>query len=311
MLRDVRTGPVIVSCVRRAGTVSQRLWRSVVTVRRSSTLSLGVALSLVLAACGGGGTATTTTTTTTVAGDAASVTEAVVAALATDIGETSPFDAASAGCVAQGAIDAVGLDRMVLMASAVTADAGLGDSTLIFGQMTDDEIPLMMTVVEGCVDFASAVPAIIEIFGFTTEVAVCAGPALVADGFGQTIMEAFVVGSDPTIVTGFDAAFVDALAGQCADATRLLLVDDLVIYGVSTESATCAADAFREADNFPEVVTVWMGIPDETVDTTAINDQMTQALIDCLTDDELVTLGIDTGTETTVTTTTVTTTTQP
>ncbi|MFH2072126.1 MAG: hypothetical protein ABIJ75_04655 [Actinomycetota bacterium] len=304
MLRDAGMAPVFVSCVRRAGTASQRLWRSVVTVRRVSILALGVALALGLAACGGGGTATTTTTATTVAGDAASVTEAVVAALATDIGETSPFDAASAGCVALGAIDAVGLDRMVSVTAAAAADAGLGDPTLIFGQMTDGEIPLMMTVVEGCVDIDSAVPAVIEIFGFTTDVAVCAGPALVADGFGETIMEAFVVGSDPTIVTGFNAAFVDALAGPCADATRLLLVDDLVIYGVSTESATCAADAFGEADNFAEVVTVWMGIPDETVDTTAINDQMTQALIDCLTDDELVALGIDTGAETTVTTTT-------
>ncbi len=267
-------------------------------VKRSSRLALGVALSLVLAACGGGEDASTTTT---VAGDAASVTEMVVAALATDIGETSPFDVASAECIAQGSIDAVGLDRMVSVTAAYAEDAGAGDPTIVFGQMTGDEIPQVMAVIEGCVDLESAVTATVALFGFTTGVAQCAGPALVTGGFGETILEALVIGSDPTVVTGFDSAFVDVLSGQCSDATRLLLADDIVAYGVSAESATCVADAFAGGDNFPDIVTVWMGITDDAVDATAISDQMTQTLIDCLTDDELATLGIDTATETTVT----------
>jgi hypothetical protein len=144
-------------------------------------------------------------------------------------------------------------------------------------------------------------------FGFPADVSNCVGGALVAGGFGGTIVAGFLTGSDPTEAEGFSAAYVGALSGECSAATHQLLIDDLVSYGVSTGSAGCVADTFVAADNFSEIVAVWMGTADDSIDATAINGQMTQIFTTCLTADELALLGI--GTETTTTAGTETTTT--
>jgi hypothetical protein len=134
--------------------------------------------------------------------------------------------------------------------------------------------------------------------GVTADGASCVGGALVQGGFGEPIAEALLTGSDPTGDTGFAAAWVDAFARQCPGATHQLLVDNFTSYGVGAESATCVADAFVEGGSLPGIVTVMMGITDSSVDTTAINDYMTQVLTGCLTPDELTIMGITTTTTT-------------
>ncbi len=253
------------------------------------------ALVLLVAACGGddGGAPTATT----VAGDAASVSAAIVASLILNDG-TGPFDAGTADCAATGFIGAFGLERMAEMINAA-GQAGIGDPAALFAQMSADEAALALAEVEGCLAPASAVPATMRAFGFPTDVSDCVGGALVAEGYGDAIIEAFLVGSDPTVDEGFAAAYIGALSGECREVTHQLLIDDLVSYGVSAGSAGCVADAFLEAGNFSEVVAVWMGTVNDSVNTTAIDDQMTQTFTACLTADEMSMLGIEPGTTTT------------
>jgi hypothetical protein len=262
--------------------------------RRLLAMTSVVALALLVAACGGDDGAAATTT---VAGDAASVSAAIVSSLAS-ADATGPFDAASAQCAATGFIDAIGLDRMAEMIN-TAGEAIVGDPASLFAQMSADESVLALGVSEGCLDLASAVPSTMLAFGFPSGISDCVGGALAADGFGGTIIAAFLTGSDPTAEAGFSASYVGALSGACTTATHQLLVDDLASYGVSTDSAGCVADTFVAADNFPEIVAVWMGTADESIDATAINDQMTQVFKTCLTADELALLGIETGTTTT------------
>ena len=270
--------------------------------RRLSAISGVVALALLVAACGGDdGDAATTT----VAGDAASVSAAIVSSLAS-ADATGPFDAASAQCAAAGFIAAIGLDRMAEMIN-TAGEAIVGDPASLFAQMSADESALALGVTEGCVDLPAAVPATMLAFGFPSAISDCVGGALAEEGFGGAIVAAFLTGSDPTAEAGFAASYVGALSGQCAAATHQLLIDDLVTYGVSTDSAGCVADTFVDAANFSEIVAVWMGTADESIDATAINDQMTQVFKSCLTADELALLGIDTGTTTTAGTGTTTT----
>jgi hypothetical protein len=173
--------------------------------------------------------------------------------------------------------------------------------------MSADESALALAEVEGCIEPESAVPGTLLAFGFPTDVSDCVGGALVADGFGSAVIEAFLVGSDPTADEGFSASYIGALSGACREATHQLLIDDLASYGVSTDSAGCVADTFVEADNFSALVAVWMGATDDSIDTTAVNDQMTQTFTGCLTADELAALGIDSETTTTTEETTATT----
>ncbi len=261
-----------------------------------------VVLSLLAAACGGGDDSATTTvaeeaTTTTVAGDAASVTAALIAALAAD-DAGGPFTAESAECLAEGVIEAVGLERTVsLLNSAEYTSAG--DPTPIFGQMTDDEVSLTLTAAEGCVDLESAVADTLAYYGYTADLSTCMGGALVTGGFGESVLESFLTGSDPTAETEFGGAYIDALSGECSSATYQLILDDLTsYYGLSSESSTCVADTFEQSANYAEVLTVWMGVTDSSVDSTAVSDQITEVLTGCLTADELETLGIETTTTT-------------
>jgi hypothetical protein len=261
-----------------------------------------VALSLLVGACGGDDGAAATTT---VAGDAASVSAAIVSSL-TSADATGPFDAASAQCAATGFIDAIGLDRVAEMVN-TAGEAIVGDPASLFAQMSADESALALGVSQGCLDLASAVPATMLAFGFPSDVSDCVGGALAEDGFGAAIVAAFLTGSDPSAEEGFSAAYVGALSGECTDATHQLLIDDLASYGVSTDSAGCVADTFVEAEDFSAIVAVWMGMPDDSIDATAINDRMTQVFTTCLTADELAMLGIETGTTTTAGTETTTT----
>jgi len=268
----------------------------------SGVLSV-VALSVLMAACGGDdGEAATSST---VAGDASSVSAAIVSSLTIEDG-TGPFDAGSAQCAAAGFINTIGLDRMAEMVN-TAGEAAVGDPASLFAQMSADEAALALAEVEGCIEPESAVPGTMLAFGFPADVSDCVGGALVAGGFGGTIVAGFLTGSDPTEAEGFSAAYVGALSGACREATHQLLIDDLVSYGVSTDSAGCVADTFVEADNFSEIVAVWMGTADDSIDATAINDQMTQTFTDCLTVDELAALGIEVETTTTTGETTTTT----
>lgn len=261
-----------------------------------------VALSLLVAACGGDdGEAATSTT---IAGDAASVSAAIVSSLVIGDG-TGPFDTDSAQCAAAGFIDTIGLDRMAEMIN-TAGEAAVGDPTSLFAQMSSDEAALALAEVEGCIEPASAVPGTMLAFDFPADVSECVGGALAAGGFGEEIIGAFLVGADPTEDEGFSAAYVAALSGTCREATHQLLIDDLVSYGVSTGGAGCVSDTFVDSDNFSELVAVWMGVADDSIDATAVNDQMTQTFIACLTPDELAALGIETGTTTTAGETTTT-----
>jgi hypothetical protein len=251
-----------------------------------------VALSLLVAACGGGDAAPTT-----VAGDAGSVSAAIVSSLAS-ADATGPFDAASAQCAATGFIGAIGLERMAEMAN-TAGEAIVGDPASLFAQMSAAESGLALGVTEGCLDLASAVPATMLAFGFPSDVSDCVGGALVEEGFGAGIVAAFLTGSDPTAEEGFSAAYIGALSGECTAATHQLFIGDFTSRGVSAGSAGCVADAFVEAGNFSEIVAVWMGAADDSMDATAINDQITQVFNSCLTADELALLGIDAGTTTT------------
>jgi hypothetical protein len=262
--------------------------------RRLWAMTSVVALSLLVVACGGDDGAAATTTVT---GDAASVSAAIVSSLVSADG-TGPFDAASAQCAATGFIDAIGLGRMTEMIN-TAGEAIVGDPASLFAQMSAAESALAVGVSQGCLDLASAVPATMLAFGFPSDVSDCVGGALAEDGFGGAIVAAFLTGSDPSAEAGFSASYVGALSGECTTATHQLLIDDLASYGVSTDSAGCVADTFVEAEDFSAIVAVWMGMADDSIDSAAVNDQMTQVFTTCLTADELAMLGIDTGTTTT------------
>jgi hypothetical protein len=178
-------------------------------------------------------------------------------------------------------------------------EAIVGDPASLFAQMSAAESGLALGVTEGCLDLASAVPATMLAFGFPSDVSDCVGGALVEEGFGAGIVAAFLTGSDPTAEEGFSAAYIGALSGECTAATHQLFIGDFTSRGVSAGSAGCVADAFVEAGNFSEIVAVWMGAADDSMDATAINDQITQVFNSCLTADELALLGIDAGTTTT------------
>jgi hypothetical protein len=267
------------------------------TASRRAVIALA-ALSLV-SACGGNGTTSTTATTT--APTTESVTAAIVSALLPDPTGGEPFDTSSATCVAHGMIDGIGFDRVAELTNAAASGGG-GDPTAIFGVMTPDEVAQAMTAVEACVDLQGAVVDTMAFFGFPSDVASCVGGALVAADFGQPILQAFLTGSDPTTDADFAAAYIGALSQTCPDSTHAMVVQDLTSNGISDADATCVADAFRQADNFSAIITVWTGLTDPAVDTTAVNNQIIDVFGSCLTADELATLGVDmSGTSTTST----------
>jgi hypothetical protein len=268
--------------------------------KRSSPILGVIALTLMLAACGSG--EGSTTTVTTAEGTDASVTAAIVTALAPDSGG-GLFATDEAQCVALGLIGEIGLERMIALTSASEASTA-GDPTAVFGQMTPDEVVPAMATVKGCVDLQAVLEADLTLGGFSPDGAGCVGDALVQAGYGDLYLESLLTGSDTSADTGFDAAFVDAFSQQCPGATHQLVVNDFTSWGVSTESATCVADAFVQGGSFRSVVTVILGIADSSVDPTAVDTYMTQVYTNCLTSEEQAILGITPATTTVDATTT-------
>jgi hypothetical protein len=272
--------------------------------RESRGLWSAVALTLLVAACGGGAAGSAST----VPADAPEVSAALLSALGTDA-TAGPFDAVTAQCAAAGMIDAVGLERMATAVNAA-GESLAGDPTALFAQLTADESAQALAAAEACLDLASAVPATMKAFGFPEDVSTCVGTALVAGGFGEPLIAAYLTAEDPTDDAAFTGAYVGALSGTCAEATHQMIVDEMTYYGVSDTGAACVADSFAAAANFSEIVAVWMGAGSDAMDTTAVDAQLTQIFSTCLTAEELASLGIDT-TATTGGGTTTTPTTQP
>ena len=244
------------------------------------------AMAWLLAACGGSGEPAAIT-----ADDAPSVKGRVVAALGSD-GSTGPFNAVSAQCAGDGMIAALGLERMADVVNAA-GESLEGDPARLFAQMTAEEATRALSAAEECLDLAGAVPAALRAFDFPDDVSDCVGGALVEAGQGGPVITAYLTGTDPTTDAGFAAAYLGALAGECAGATSGLLRDDLVSRGVGTEGAGCVADAFLEAGNFPELLAVWLDLGEGSLDPAAADAQLNEMLTDCLTGEELAMLGIE------------------
>jgi len=260
--------------------------------RRLLPAALAV-LVVSVAACGGGDEAAATRAT-----DATSISAEIAGALTSGGSTASPFDAAAAQCVADGLIDGFGLERMVELTA--PDDSGSTNPLLIFGQMTDDEMGSAMTIVSGCADLPSVVKASLEIFGFTPEGAVCVGESLTTAGFAPMFVESLLTGIDPTADgTGFGEAFLDALQTSCPDATEQMINDDLVTFGISPGGAACTAAMLMDSENLREVLTSWIGIVDDTVDATAVEDRIREAFTSCLSPEELSNVGLEPTTSTT------------
>ncbi|MCB2224511.1 MAG: hypothetical protein KQH83_10125, partial [Actinobacteria bacterium] len=254
---------------------------------------------LLMAACGDDDADTTAvtaaaeSTTTTVAAETGAVTDALVAAFVPDDGFEGPLSPEAAACAAGAVIDVIGLERTAGLINSA-AYAYPGDPTPIFAQMAGDEVALALEAVGGCVDLEQATQDALGYFGFTADLSSCVGAALFADGYGDAVLETFLAGTDPALAEGFTASYLDALADDCTEATHALVVDDLVsYYGIGEERAVCVADAFGQHAEFRGLLTLWMGVADDTIDAEAMSEEITGVLAGCLTDDELAMLGIE------------------